>query len=222
MAIQTLIDKKDNVEIIRDQIASILVSEVANQMVLATNAGKDPNDWKLRVYTERHNPWETWLNDQSDPSPLINVWIDNINYDPSGSNTIERQKTEAIFNIDCYGLGISADVNAGGHTPGDQEAAFSVQKAIKLVRNILMAAEYTYLGMQGLVWHRWPQSVTIFQPQLNAQDVQQVVGARVTFRVVFNELSPQVVPDVLDYLAIDVIRVEDGQIVLEADYDYTI
>jgi len=219
----TLIDKQDNVEILRDQIAAILVAEVANQMALATGAAKDPADWKLRIFTERSNPWEQFIDPNEvgfDPSPLVNIWVDNMNYDPKASNVMERQKTEAVYNIDCYGFGRSANVLAGGHTPGDQEASFEVQRAVRLVRNILMAAENTYLQLRGLVWSRWPQSINIFQPQLGENTAQQIVGARLAFRVVFNEFSPQVVPETLELVAVDVIRTEDGEIVLEADYSY--
>lgn len=219
----SLIDKQDNFEIIRDEIAAILVTEIASQQALATAAAKDPNDWKLRIFTERSNPWEQYLNESGaatdDLSPIVNVWYDNSNFDPSGSNIVERQKTEAIFNIDCYGHAISEDDGAG-HKPGDREAAFEVQKALRLVRNILMAAEYTYLGLRGLVWQRWPQSITVFQPEINGRQIQQIVGARLAFRVVFNEFSPQVVAETLELLSVDVKRVEDGEIVLEADYAY--
>ena len=219
MPIPTLIDKQDNFEVIRDQIAAILVLEVASQMALATLAAKDPNDFKLRIFTERSNPWEQFLNDQVDRSPLVNVWYDNSNFNLSKSNILERQASETIYNIDCYGFGISKDDGAG-HKPGDREAALEVQKALRLVRNILMAAEYTYLGLRGLVWQRWPQSITVFQPELGSQPVQQIVGARLAFRVIFNEFSPQFELETLELLSVDVRRVEDGEIVLEADYQY--
>jgi hypothetical protein len=41
--ITELIDKVDNLEIVGDLIAAILVVELANQQALATTAGKDPN-----------------------------------------------------------------------------------------------------------------------------------------------------------------------------------
>ena len=220
MTLTTLIDKQDNVEIIRDQIAAILVTEIANQQVLAVAAAKDPDDFKLRIFTERSNPWEQFLNNQTDRSPLVNIWFDNSNYDPSASNGIERQKTTAVYNIDCYGYGQSADLVAGGHTPGDEEASFEVQRALRLVRNILMAAENTYLQLQGLVWQRWPQSITVFQPQIDGRQMQQIVGARLAFRVVFNEFSPQVEAQTLELVSVDVLRAEDGEIVLEADYSF--
>lgn len=221
MTISTLIDKQDNFEVIRDQIASILTLEVVSQMALATLAGKDPDDWKLRIFTERSNPWEQWLNDQTDKSPIVNVWFDTSNFNKSSSNIIKRQKLESVFNIDCYGLGISSDKIAGGHNPGDREAAFEVQRALRLVRNILMAAEYTYLGMRGLVWLRWPQSITAFQPEMNGQAIQKISGARIAFSVDFSEFSPQIVEETLEFLSIDVKRLEDGEIILEADYDFS-
>lgn len=221
MTIATLIDKQDNFEIVRDQIAAVLVTEVASQMALATAAAKDPNDWKLRVYTERSNPWEQFLNNESDRSPLVNVRFDNSTFDMKKSNILERQASGSTFNIDCYGFDISRDDGGSGHSPGDEGAAKEVQRAIRLVRNILMAAEYTYLGLRGVVWGRWPQSIQAFDVQIDNRSIQKIVGARLALRVEFNEFSPQVVPETLELLTTDVIRAEDGEIVLEADYDYT-
>lgn len=217
-----LIDKQDNVEIIRDQIAAILVLEVANQMSLATTAGKDPDDWKLRVFTERSNPWDQFQNNPTDRSPLVNVWWDTEAFDLKKGNTVERQQAEAIFNIDCYGYAVSSDNVGGGFNPGDQEAAFEAQKAVRLVRNILMAAENMYLKLQGTVWRRYVQSVTSFQPDQNGQQVQQILAARLSFSVEFNEFSPEVDSETLCLMSVDVLRVEDGEIVAQADYDYTI
>lgn len=221
MTIATLIDKQDNAEIIRDQIGAILATEVASQMALATAGARDPNDWKLRVFSERSNPWEQFLNDQSDDSPIVNVWWDNSNFDPKVSTVVERQKSETVYNIDCYGYGKSADNPAGGHIPGDREAAFEAHRAIRLVRNIMMAAEYTYLGLRGVVYKRWVQAITVFQPQQDGNQVQQIVGARLAFRVEFNEFSPQIPLETLELLSADVNRTEDGQLIAEADYDYT-
>lgn len=222
MTIATLIDKQDTAEIVRDQIEAILVSESAAQVALATTEGKpDPDDWKLRVYRERANPWENFPSKTTDRSPVVNVWWDTSAFDMSASNVVERQKSSTVFNIDCYGFGRSADNPAGGHHCGDQDAAEEVQRAVRLVRNILMAAEYTYLGLRGTVWRRWVDAITMMQPQQDNQNVHHVVGARLAFRVDFNEYSPQVQPETLDLLTVDVMRTEDGEIVLEADYDYT-
>ena len=214
-----LIDKLDSFEIVRDKIALILAAEVASQMQLAIDDGKDPDLWNLRVFLERSNPWEQLLNNQSDTFPIINVWYDNSTFDKSGSNITERQKVVGIFNIDCYGFAVSEDDGAG-HKPGDKESALEVHRALRLVRNILMAAKYNWLDLRGLVWQRWTQSVTIFQPQLENNAIPQVVGARLALSVTFNEFSEQIPTEILEQLSIDVFRAEDGEIVLEADYIY--
>ena len=217
----TLIDKQDNFEIVRDQLAIILVTEVANQMALATAASKDPLLWKLRTFLERSNPFEQFLNDpEADISPLVNIWVDNSQFDPKASNVSERQKSETVYNLDCYGIGISADLPAGGHTPGDEKASLDVQRAVRLVRNIFQASENTYLQLQGTVWGRWPHTIEFFQPQIDGRTVQQVKGARFALRVGFNEFSPQYVPETLELVTNTIKRAEDGEVIIEANYDY--
>lgn len=225
MTIPALIDKQDNFEIVRDQIAFILATEVASQMALATLAAKDPDDWKLRTFLERSNPWEQFQNPSEagfDSSPIVNIWYDSSNFDQTGSNISERQKSEAVYNIDCYGFAISEDDGAG-HKPGDREAALEVQRAVRLVRNILMASEYTYLGLpRGTVWRRWPGSITSFQPQIDGRTVQGIVGARLVLRVEFSEFAPQGdESNLLELVHVDITRASDGLVLLEAEYPST-
>jgi len=219
--IQGLIDKQDNFEIIRDQVAAILKLESTSQQALAIAAGKDQALWKLRVYRERANPWESVRDQQDDLSPIINVWFDNASFDDGSSNISERQKSETVINIDCVGFAVSSPDGQGGHQPGDREAAFAVQRAIRLVRNILMASEYTYLGLRGLVWKRWPQSITTFQPQQDGRSTVRAVGARISLRVDHNEFSPQYQGQELELLTAQVTETNSGEIVILAEYDYT-
>jgi hypothetical protein len=226
MPIDALIDKEDNFEIVRDQVADILALETDSQVELAKAANKkNPKLWKFRVFTERANPIEEWrdVNSSStiDDSPIVNVWYDNGSFPMNKGNVVERQAHDAVINIDCYGVGFSADNPGGGHFLGDKGAALEAQRAVRLVRNILMAAEYTYLGMRGTVWRRWPQSITAFQPSIDERPVARTWGVRVALRVEFNELSPQVTPTTLDKIVIDTKRTEDGQIVLTAEYNKT-
>lgn len=221
-----LIDKTDNVELVRDQIAAILAAEVINQMALALAAAKDPTLWDLGIYTERSNPWEQVLNANDsniNTVPIVNVHFDNENVNPSKSDSVERQWMEAVYNIDCYGFGLS-QVDGAGHKPGDREAVFESQRATRLVRNILMASENTYLGQtfRGVVGGRMIQSITAFQPEIDGRTVQKVMANRISMEVQFNEFSPQVVPETLEFLAIDFKRLSDGKIIVEADYDYTL
>lgn len=219
--ITTLIDKQDGFEIVRDKIATILATNIVAQKALATAASEDPTLWDIRIFTERSDAWEQWLNDQSDTRPICNVWYDGSDFSKSTGNVIGRQKSDTIFNIDLYGYGQSADVDAGGHTPGDKEAAFEVHRAIRLIRNILMAAQYTYLELRGTVWGRWMPSIKIFQPEYNGVAIQKVVAARISFEVGFNELSPQVEEETLEYLSITAKRSEDGEIMVVTDFDFS-
>ena len=226
MPIDNLIDKEDNFEIVRDQIAGILVSESESQRNLAKAANKrNPKLWNLRVFTERANPIEEWRDISSssniDDSPIVNIWYDNGSFPMDKGNVVERQAHTATYNIDCYGTGFSGDNPGGGHFLGDKEAALEVQRAVRLVRNILMAANYVYLGLRGTVWSRWTQNITVFQPQIDGRPVSHVVGARIALRVEFNEFSPQVTPETLEAVKVDVERTEDGEIVLTAEYNKT-
>ena len=85
-----------------------------------------------------------------------------------------------------------------------------------------MAGAYTYLGFprgaNQIVWRRWPQSLTMFQPALDGRTVQQVVGCRLALQVEFNEFSPQVVGQALQIISATVKRSETGEIYFTAQY----
>ena len=51
--IQTLINKTDSFELVRDKIAMILADEFASQQALAQAEAIDPAPWDISVYTER-------------------------------------------------------------------------------------------------------------------------------------------------------------------------
>lgn len=231
-----LIDKTDNFEIIRDKIASILVIETANQMALADADNKNPDDWKLRVFLERNNPWEQVINEdantETELTPIVNVSYEKCTFDPSASNVVERQKCDAIYNIDCYGFGVSKDVMDGGHSAGDLMATLAVHKCVRLVRNILMSGVYTYLGSprgaNQIVWGRFINNIQIFQPQIfyggdrrHDIDFIKTCGGQISLRVTFSEFSPQVQPVPLEFVSVEVKRLETGEVVINADYDYT-
>lgn len=206
-----LISKVDNAEIIRDQIAAILVVELANQAALA--GAPMP-----AVFIERAVPWGMFLNPTNATPPVVNVWWDSSTFDESTSNVVERQKSETVYNIDCYGVGVNQDDGGSGHIPGDEQAARSAQRAVRLVRNILMASSYTFLGLRGLVWKRFPQTISMYQPQIDNKAAMRIVGARLALKVHFNEFSPQFEGQPLQTLMLEVLRKETGQLLLRAEY----
>lgn len=203
-----LINKRDNFEIIRDQIAAILKLNSDAQRQYADALGEDPDFFSFRTFVEASNPFEDWINPPAPGAnyvPIVNVMFDQSSVQAAGSSSVERQKTSGIFNIDCYGYGRSRQTDVG-HDPGDRTAAFAAQRAVRLVRNILMAGENTYLQLRGTVWSRMPQSVTMFQPAIDQRAVQNVMAGRISFEVVFNEFSPQVDGPTLEEIGINLIR----------------
>lgn len=226
--INTLIDKRDTYEIVRDKVALILAEESANQQQLATDAGKDPALWKLRVYIERTNPWEFLrTNDGAAPgdrSPVVCVWFDNSNMDARASQTIDRQQMDATINIDVYGIGVTELLAGGaGHKPGDENAALEVQRGARLVRNILMADSYVVLGLPralGLVGQRQISTIQSFQPEFGNQNAQQLAGLRLSLQVKTSELAPQTEAVILEEINA-IVRDEDGQILIDATFEST-
>jgi hypothetical protein len=223
MTIDTLIDKVDNVELVRDQIAAILLLESKSQQAFADSMpAKDPKDWALRVFVERTNPFDEWTRstdgDPIDTSPAINVSVDSGTYDPSRSNVVERQLLNATYNVDCYGYGIASGTSSGGQIPGDTAAALEAHRAYRLVRNILMAGTYTYLGLQGIVARRWSQGFTTFTPDSKVNTTDNIVAVRFAFQVDLHEFSPQVTGVVLETLSAQVTRMDNGQLLAQTDF----
>lgn len=222
MTIEALVDKQDTFEIIRDQIATILVNETASQQALATAGGKDPDDWKIRVYLERADAWEQFLNPEvTDTSPICNIWVDGSDYDPSDSNIINNLKAETTYNIDIYGYGLS-EADGSGQIHGDEAAAFNAQRGYRLVRNWLYNEIYTYLDLpRGTVFSRWFTSFRELQPEYDGSQVQNIVCIRAKFRVDHRELTAQQTYELLEIINIEVKRAEDGQLLAQVVYDFT-
>ena len=220
--IPVLIDKQDTFEVVRDKIAQILADESASQQALAALAAKDPEQWRLRVFTERSQPWEPWFisDAPSDRAPIVNVWYDSGSFDSRSGDTIKTQLHQATYNIDCYGLGVATDTLAG-HDSSDELAAKEAQRVARLVRNILMSGVYTRLGLLGTVFGRRVNTLSVFQPSMGDNPAFSVVGARLSFNVDFNEISPQVAGEPLELISIDLTRASDGAVLAEADFTHT-
>ena len=103
--IETLLEKNDNFQIIGAKIADILKTEIENQKQLAIDAGKDSSLFDVKVFYERSNPFEEYLNNESFTTPLVNVWIEGMTFDRSASNEIAFQKSESTYHVDVYAVG---------------------------------------------------------------------------------------------------------------------
>ncbi len=209
--IDGLLSTPDNFEVVRDQIAAILALEIAHQGEL----GLDPVP---KVFTERSNPWGALVEDPPDEGPIVNVWFDTLSFDGAAGNVVSRQKADATFNIDVYGFGTSTQDGAG-HAPGDEVAALACQATLRLVRQILMSAHYTYLGLRGIVWKRWPQTLTMFKPPTDDRSAVNIVAGRLALVVSFNEFAPQVDGPELEVVGLEIKRSGTGQIYVTAEYN---
>lgn len=208
--ISTLLATPDNFEVVRDQIAAILALELAHQSELG--GGPSP-----RVFIERSSPWGNLVESPEDLRAIINVWFDSTTYEGSASNIVGRQRADATFNIDCYGFGSSGEAGLG-HEPGDLVAALGCQRTLRLARLILMSAHYTYLGLRGLVWKRWPQTLGVFQPAIDARVAHHVVAGRLALSVQFNEFSPENEAETIESLGVEVFRAPTGELLMSARY----
>jgi hypothetical protein len=207
--ITEILAKRDNAEILAEEIAAILAIEAGPAS-------------EIRVYLERSDPWAPFVDappqTDADAKPIVNVSYDSGTFDERRSNVVERQHTTSVFHIDCYGYGASEDdKHTGGQVVGDVRAAAEVKKAVRIVRNILMSAKYVVLGQRGMVARRWVQSIQLFRPAQDARPVQRVIGARVTFHVDHNEFSPQVEGVPLTLISTTVKRAVDGRIYFRSD-----
>ena len=183
-----LIDGFDGFEIVRDAVASILISEIANQQTLASVAGNDPDDWKVRVMVEQPNAFDIFMRDDlDDRSPVCNVSYNNSSTDLAASDLNLCQQTNSIIYLDICAVGRSKSVQAG-HTPGGRVAAFNANRASRFVRQILMHDKYDTLGMPGFVGRRYVSQRDSFVP-VNSENVpiNNVHGMRLQLMVDHNE-----------------------------------
>ena len=216
-----LIVGRDNFEVVRDLIAVLIFENQAQQQVLAVGADEDPAQWALAVYIERSRPWESYLATADIGSaPIVNVWYESGNFPEDRGDVVERQTHSGAFNVDCYGFGVSGpDPNdPAGQIIGDEVAALTAQRAVRLCRNILMAAENTYLQRPPTIGNRWVAGINSFQPELDVDAAVDVVGMRLQLRVEFDEFSPQVAGQPLEEIGVVVNRASDGLLIAEAEY----
>jgi hypothetical protein len=227
--LQSLIDKRDNLEIVRDQVALILLLELANQQQKALAVGKDPQEWKLRIFTERGNCWGDFTSDDSgdsdterpavDLTPIVSVWVNKATYDRARSLPVVRQQADASLVVDIYGGGIARSKD-GGHATAELQASNEVLRAYRLVRNILMSGNASNLAMPGVVGDHWPTEFeTVSQPNedLDKPKFERVAMGRLQLSVSFLEFAPEYVGEPLETLAVGVKRRETGELYFTAN-----
>lgn len=225
--ISTLIDKVDSDHLVRDQIAAILKVESANQVALAQAASKPaPNEWSLRVYTERTQVWQVYQgspeNGSDDAAPIVNISLASEEVSKQASTMFSQKRYDGVFTVDVYGYGHS-ETKVNGHLSGDVQAARVRDRAKRLVRNILEHSTYDALRLD-CVADRWVQSIEYEHPDFAAKTdwraVQYVKMARLIVGVSFDEYSLQKQGEAFELLVDLVEKTESGEFVL-AQLDFT-
>lgn len=196
--INVLLNTPDNVEIIRDQICGILAVELDNQYELARQA-EDPvaDDYNIKVYQEETEPWSISTEDDCNAFPLVNVCLQDVSIQ-TGSTQADKKVSRASFNLDCYCSG-----SFHGDGTGGRHAVTKAWKAVRIIRNIIDAASYTYLGLRGVVLGRQIQSVETGLPNLNDASINVCI-CRIHLVVDYYEHSPQVSGPIIEPINVSI------------------
>lgn len=184
--INELLSKPDNVEIIREQIAAILLLETRRQYKLATESGDaSKEDYNIKIFLEQEMPFALQTNADANKFPLVNITLDGANIQ-SGSTKTADKTMKAVFLIDCYNHG-----NAQGDGLTGRSANVAVWKTARIIRNILCASDYTYLHLRGIVGGREVTKMQSGKPRLQDSAVTVSI-CRITLEVTYDEQSPEV------------------------------
>lgn len=218
--LKNLIPERGAREVIRDEIAAILVCERDNQIMLSGPNGPF-GAYDLRVFTERSNPIEALGRGDEDRSPpVVNIWAETSTADMSQSVPVNRTRFSTTIHLDCYGCATSEEMTTGdGHTTGDENAVREAERAKQIVCGILMSGQYALLGFpdtktgpsKQLVFGRKITSVQAFQPSYGDRPAEHVAAIRIDLEVLHDETWEQFAPLDLDLIQITMNRSEDGE-----------
>lgn len=166
-------------EIIRERIALILKSELANQVLLSYDTSIDAS-----VRIENMNP-----NDKLELT-LVNISFASGNYDNKNYGGSKRANPY-VYNIDVYANGKADALNSG-----DYNANVLLQKLIGICASILDNPVYMVLGLANpLVERVYVSEINI--ANTNKTDAFSTCWGRITFNVVVVETSQPIVPKLL-------------------------
>lgn len=210
--VHELLSTPDNVEIVRDQICGILALEAANQYELAVEAGDvRADDYNIKVYLENDQPWELQTEEDKDVFPLVNVSLVSVDRG-SGSTVTNKNNVTATFNIDCYTTGT---FDGDGRT--GRMAVIKAWKTARIIRNILCAGNYAYLGLRGVVTARQVKNMVSGMPnQQNAAG--RVCIVRIVMDVDLIEFSPQVAGVEIAPISLEILD-DTGLVIVDMDQE---
>ena len=154
-----------NIEVIRDKIAAILVLEMANQWVL------DPTVPKIKSVQK-----DAFVPDNMDTQAnFINVSIGTVAYD---NETVQKTTANPIYYIDVFAIA-DTTVSTG---PADEYSARITNRIAGMVRSILAYPDYADLDLPGLVGYTSVIKYTLIDRGVASDALSGVVG-RLQFEV---------------------------------------
>lgn len=220
--IAALIEAPSGLELVRDQIAAILLAETVGQIDQAKSKGLHPREWELEVFVERSNPWEKYQDDEGrfseNARPLVNIWVDSAVSSESNS-TFGQQKWTVTYHLDVFGFGVTREVANGGHISGDRDAAFEAHRVVRNVRSIVSAGPWRLLGLSGIVTKSRFTELQFFQPKAGEHVLQHVSAARAKLEVDLIEPNPMSALEIFEGLNLTIRReTTSGQVLLRANY----
>lgn len=219
--IESLMTGRDNIEILRDEVASILALEIANQKLLAVAEGLDPDDYSFDVYSERSAPWELIESPDGEvlrQTPLVNVYLESCTFDGSMQTTVDTMAYNDVILIDCLSAKTQR-LRGTVREAADERSSRDVQRIARLVRRIIMSPLHYKLNMPEVLNSRHIQSIQMFQPNIGDHPAQSCVGARISLNVSINENSPQYEGEMLELIQGRIERGEDGVLYANVTFD---
>lgn len=205
-ALNELQSDKDNIEVIRDQIAALLVVDFRRQAELAAASGAtDSGDYNVAVYVESDDPLQYVDEDTpgANPFPCVNVILDSSDAD-KGTASVNKQAFTAKLYVDCY-----AEGNAAEDGEFSFKAAQRAWKTARLVRRILRAEANTYLRLRGIVG-RVAWSFQAGEPS-NTRSAIKVKMVRATLTIDYVE-NVAITEGELDWDIVGIVADENGRV----------
>lgn len=184
--INVLLDKPDNIELIRDAICAILKIECTAQGELAKEKS-DAADFRIGVWKEKSRPWE--LNEDAEkknPFPLVNVQLIEFKSDTPPGAQFGQKKYVAEFYLDCYAHGEFSDTDCD-----DTDSAVKAWKTGRIIRNIIASEQRSYLGLRGIVRSYSVTGGKTGDPRNNESSAQSITICRLVLSVEYFEDAPQ-------------------------------
>jgi hypothetical protein len=216
--ISSLIQTTQNVDIVKDRIAEILVTESSSQQQLASAAHQDSDLWKLRVFTDRSDVIGEFKPDELGCAvPIVVVNFAGWEDDRRQSTDISEFVHKCRYTVDIYGYGAARGANFG-HQPADYVAERETHRARALVEQILNAAEYLQLGFSDAAFgDRKITSLAVARPNEQPSN-SSVMVSRLIVEITVCESSPQMEPIVIGGVSLTVTDNATGELLASADY----